>query len=167
MLGPKPEPIGLKFSNTSKSRDFVSVFSDESHPSYAPVGSIIHARFLNQISEAANLYAGASASILLKPESKNKAYVAPIKVYDDFTTLPSDFEDGGTYKVLFANVLDEDFSSIRRLNDLADTMVSILEQPTLFTDKARRGALIRIAERNNPSPLSLFPKKGFPYVSRC
>jgi hypothetical protein len=167
MLGPKPEPIGLKFSNTSKSRDFVSVFSDESHPSYAPVGSIIHARFLNQISESANLYAGASASILLKPESKNKAYVAPIKVYDDFTTLPSDFEDGGTYKVLFANVLDEDFSSIRRLNDLADTMVSILEQPTLFTDKARRGALIRIGYQKKSGekqaiPVEFIPQKGVP-----
>ncbi|MEI8647052.1 hypothetical protein P4S73_02525 [Paraglaciecola sp. Hal342] len=71
-------------------------------------------------------------------------YVAPVKVDADYTVLRKANSASKGFKALFASVLDQDFTSIRKLSDLESTLLSLLRESSPMGEKAKRGALLRI-----------------------
>lgn len=144
LKGKEDTPISMVFSKYSKGRNFVQTFIDENKGGYVPIGSFIHARFLKKLTDKSEFYAAASASVLTKPDSGLNAYVAPVKVDADYTVLRKANSANKGFKALFASVLDQDFTSIRKLSDLESTLLSLLHESSPMGAKAKRGALLRI-----------------------
>ncbi|GAC03293.1 hypothetical protein [Paraglaciecola chathamensis] len=144
LKGKEDTPISMVFSKYSKGRNFVQTFIDENKGGYVPIGSFIHARFLKKLTDKSEFYAAASASVLTKPDSGLNAYVAPVKVDADYTVLRKANSANKGFKALFASVLDQDFTSIRKLSDLESTLLSLLHESSPMGAKAERGALLRI-----------------------